>query len=382
MEQLPRLGKVLILSASAGAGHVRAADALVQAFHSEGAAREIYHLDTLQYTTKALRNVYSKAYIEMANKAPELLGWIYDVTDKVRKPEKRMQALERLNVGLFMRLLKRHQPDLVVNTHFLPADIITHLRHREKLTCKQAVVVTDFDVHSLWFNPSVEYYFTACEEARVYMSAMGINAGNIHTTGIPIDSSFGITVDKKTARRTLGLDADIPVVIISAGGFGVGNMEQILQSLMQTRNPVTVLAMCGRNAELKERVESLQLTQQSAQSKSRIVPVGFTTAMHDYMSAADIMIGKPGGLTASESLAKGLAMVIINPIPGQEERNSDYLLEQGAAVKCNNLPTLAYKLDSLLDSPERLVAMQLSALRTATPHAARDIVRILRRSAQ
>lgn len=366
--------KVLVLSASAGAGHVRAADALVKAFNAEQAAQEIFHLDTLQYTTKAFRNLYSKAYIEMANNAPDVLGWIYDLMDKPWKNEKRMRALERLNVGLFMRLLKRHQPDLVVNTHFLPADIIAWLRRKEKLKCPQAVVITDFDVHAMWLNRSVEYYFTACEEARVYLSTLGIAADTISTTGIPIDPIFGVEKSRKEMQQKYKLKADVPTILISAGGFGVGNMEHILSSLCTMKHKTQVLAMCGRNDELKEKVESFS---KQNTSHTEIHAVGFTTLMDEYMSASDIMIGKPGGLTVSESLAKGLAMVIINPIPGQEERNSDYLLEQGVALKCNNLPTLAYKLDSLLDDPQRLATMQAKARAIATPDAAASIVRQL-----
>lgn len=366
--------KVLVLSASAGAGHVRAADALVKAFNAEQAAQEIFHLDTLQYTTKAFRNLYSKAYIEMANNAPDVLGWIYDLMDKPWKNEKRMRALERLNVGLFMRLLKRHQPDLVVNTHFLPADIIAWLRRKEKLKCPQAVVITDFDVHAMWLNRSVEYYFTACEEARVYLSTLGIAADTISTTGIPIDPIFGVEKSRKEMQQKYKLKADVPTILISAGGFGVGNMEHILSSLCTMKHKTQVLAMCGRNDELKEKVESFS---KQNTSHTEIHAVGFTTLMDEYMSASDIMIGKPGGLTVSESLAKGLAMVIVNPIPGQEERNSDYLLEQGVALKCNNLPTLAYKLDSLLDDPQRLATMQAKARAIATPDAAASIVRQL-----
>lgn len=366
-----QFNKVLILSASAGAGHIRAADALVKGFNQLGIAKEIFHLDILQYTNKAFRNLYSKAYIDMANNAPDVLGWIYDVMDKPWKNEQRMKAFDRLNTGLFMKVLKRHQPDLVVNTHFLPADIIAYLRKKEKLACKQAMVITDFDVHAMWLNKGVDYYFTACEEARQYMIALGIQPSIISTTGIPIDSVFSDNTEKQQTRIALGLHPTTPTALISAGGFGVGNMEHMLNSLITATNKVQILAMCGKNKELFHKISTFSKANNNA--TVTIHAVGFTTEMHTYMSASDIMIGKPGGLTVSESLAKGLAMIIVNPIPGQEERNSDYLLESGIALKCNNLPTLAYKLDSLLGNPNRLQQMQSNALKHATPKAAQTI---------
>ncbi len=372
---MKKFKKVLVLSASAGAGHVMAANALVKAFNAADAAQEIFHLDTLQYTTKAFRNLYSKAYIEMANNAPEVLGWLYDAMDKPWKNEKRMRALERLNVGLFMRLLKRHQPDLVVNTHFLPADIISYLRKKEKLTCKQAVVITDFDIHAMWLNRSVEQYFVACEEARVYLNKLGVPHEHIATTGIPVDAVFSQQKNKQEMRKKYGLQPDTTTILISAGGFGVGNMANMIESLADMEHPAQVLAMCGRNEELLQNVQ--ERSKQKNDSKVTFHAVGFTTNMDEYMSASDIMIGKPGGLTTSEALAKGLAMVIVNPIPGQEERNSDYLLENGIAVKCNNLPTLAYKIDSLLSNPTRLQSMRNAALANSHPDAAQQIVQQL-----
>lgn len=137
-----------------------------------------------------------------------------------------------------------------------------------------------------------------------------------------------------------------------------------------------VVAACGRNEELKSRIEELN-NRRPRSSKVTIKPIGFTTEMDEYMSAADIIVGKPGGLTTSESLAKGLLMVIVNPIPGQEERNSDHLLEEGVAIRCNNLPVLAHKIDRLLDDGKRMVTMRANVKRMARPHAAREIVKKL-----
>lgn len=368
--------KVLILSASAGAGHVRAAQAVEKAFLAEGAAKTVRHIDTLEYTTKVFRQLYSKAYIELVNRLPEVPGWFYDQLDKPWKNERRRLALDKLNTRPFVKMLQEEQPDLIVCTHFLPGEIVSWLKAKERLTSRQAIVVTDFDVHAMWLVHHYEQYFVAMDEASAYLQALGIPGDKITVSGIPIDPIFTQAKDKAEMRRKHGLAPDGPVILVSAGGFGVGAMEPMLASLSKMRNRAQVLAMCGRNHELKERLDTLA-KQAPKDAPVTIKGVGFTTEMDEYMSAADIVLGKPGGLTTSEALAKGLVFVIVNPIPGQEERNSDHLLEAGAAIRCNNLPVLSWKLDRLLDDPARLETMRENVKRIAHPFAAREIVRKL-----
>ncbi|HEX8772441.1 MAG TPA: glycosyltransferase [Pyrinomonadaceae bacterium] len=365
--------KVLVLSASAGAGHMRAADAVERAIVETGASLEVRHVDTLAYTNKLFRHLYSKAYLEMVNKTPEVLGWLYDHLDKPWKNERRRLALDKLNTRPFVRMLKEYQPEIIVCTHFLPAEIISWLRAKERITSRQAIVVTDFDVHAMWLCHHYEHYFVALEETRVHMEKLGIPKEKLTVSGIPIDPVFALEKDKRAMRDKHQLRQDVLTILLSAGGFGVGPMEHIIQSLTEMRGPVQVVALCGRNAELKERIEGLARGFAPG-ARVSIRPVGFTKEMDEYMSASDILLGKPGGLTTSEALAKGLVFVIVNPIPGQEERNSDHLLEDGVAIRCNNLPALAYKIDRLVADPSRFSAMQSNARRLARPNAAREIV--------
>lgn len=365
--------KVLILSASAGAGHMRAADAVERAFKLSNAATEVKHIDTLQYTNKLFRHLYSKAYIDLVNKSPELLGWFYDHLDKPWKNERRRLALDKLNTRPFVKMLQEYRPDITVCTHFLPAEIISWLKAKKRVTFRQAVVVTDFDVHAMWLCHHYEQYFVALDETREHLVRLGIPAAKVTTSGIPIDPVFAEPKDKLEMRAKHGLKPDVTTILVSAGGFGVGPIEHMLESLAGMQHPAQIVALCGRNAELKSKLESAAARLPRAHHVN-IKPIGFTTEMDEYMSAADILLGKPGGLTTSEALAKGLVFVIVNPIPGQEERNSDHLLENGVAIRCNNLPVLAYKLDRLLDDPARFASMQAGARRMARPDAARDIV--------
>jgi processive 1,2-diacylglycerol beta-glucosyltransferase len=365
--------KVLILSASVGAGHLRAAEALEKAFRQTNAAQEIRNVDVLQYTNPLFRRLYGKAYLDMVNTMPEVLGWMYDSLDKPWQNERRRLALDRLNTQPFIKLLKDYQPDLAVCTHFLPAEIISWLKAKEKVSFPQAIVVTDFDVHAMWLCHHFEQYFVALDETRVHLEKLGIANDKITVSGIPIDPIFAGNKDKTAMREKFDLAKDKLTILVSAGGFGVGNVEHLLRALSDLKTPAQVLAICGRNEELKTKLEELS-TRKLNNNTVTFKPIGYTTQMDEYMSAADLIVGKPGGLTTSEAMAKNLIFVIVNPIPGQEERNSDHLLEKGCAIKCNNLPTLAFKIDELLNDPARVETMKTNITRFARPDASREIV--------
>jgi processive 1,2-diacylglycerol beta-glucosyltransferase len=374
------LKRILLLSASAGAGHVRAAQALEKAFKEAGEetgdVSEVHHFDILNYTNKVFRHLYSKAYIDLVNKLPEVPGWFYDKLDKPWKNERRRLALDKLNTRPLVKLLRDYHPDMIVCTHFLPAEIVSWLKAKERLASRQAIIVTDFDVHAMWLVHHYEHYFVAIDEARAYLEALGIPATKITVSGIPIDPVFALQKDKSEMRAKHGLASNRTTILLSAGGFGVGSVEALIASLLPLQHRAQIVAICGRNEELKKRLTKLA-SRIKPDAMVTVKPVGYTQEMDELMAASDLVLGKPGGLTTSEALSKGLVFVIVNPIPGQEERNSDHLLEATVAIRCNNLPTLAYKLDLLLTDHSRFATMQKHASRMARPNAAREIVRKL-----
>jgi processive 1,2-diacylglycerol beta-glucosyltransferase len=358
--------RILILSASVGNGHTIAAESLRQAFELKELASEIRHEDVLKFTNPLFRRLYGKAYIDLVNHAPEILGWMYDQADEPWKFEKRRLFFDKLNAAPLVKMIRNYEPDWIVCTHFLASEIVSDLKRDGKLSCPQAVVVTDFDMHALWLCRNYEHYFVALDETRAYLETLGLPQEKITVSGIPIAPLFSESKSKTEMREKYGLERDTPTVILSLGGFGVGRIDTLLGALRAIRRPVQILAMCGRNEELKKRLDREAKTEDMA----RITAVGYTKAMDEYMTASDLIVGKPGGLTTCEALAKGLAFVIVDPIPGQEERNSDHLLENGAAIRSNNPATLGYKIEQLLGNTERLEQMRQNALAFARPRAA------------
>ena len=370
------LHRVLVLSASAGAGHVRAAQALERALVATSRVHEVRHVDILQYTSKLFRRVYAHAYLDLVNRAPEVLGWLYDYFDEPWKHERVRLALDRLNTTRFVRLLERDRPDWAVSTHFLPAQLIAWLRSKGRLATRQAIVVTDFDVQGMWLTRHVDRYFVALDETRAHLERLGVPPAAITVSGIPIDPVFAEPKDARAMRAKHGLAPDRTTILVSAGGFGVGPVEALIHTLLELQHPAQLVVICGRSEQLKQRLDALAASRPPAPTPTLHV-VGYTTEMDEYMAAADLLIGKPGGLTSSEALARGLALVIVHPIPGQEERNADHLLEAGVAIRCNNMPALAWKIDRLLDDPVRLATMRANARRVGRPNAARDIAAAL-----
>jgi len=203
---LNRKPRVLILSASSGAGHVRAAQALEKAFRAEGSC-EVEHIDALGHVSKLFQRIYDKAYIRMVRHAPDLMGLLYEQTDKPwRHPRERL-AMDRLNTQPMIRLLKKIQPDLCVATHFLPAEILAWLIAKKKLQARHAIVVTDYDVHALWLCRTVDRYYVAMQESLEYLANIGVPREKLHVTGIPIDPLFEKSVSVSDARKKLGLTA-------------------------------------------------------------------------------------------------------------------------------------------------------------------------------
>ena len=286
--------KVLILSASAGAGHVRAADALEKAFSQSGAAREIRHIDVLNYTNKVFRHLYSKAYLDMVNRMPEVMGWLYDHLDKPWKNERRRLAFDKLNTRPLVNLLKEYEPDIAICTHFLPSEILSWLKAKARIACPQAIVVTDFDVHAMWLCRHYEQYFVALDETRMHMEKLGIHPGKLTVSGIPIDPVFSASKDKREMRIKHGLAPDKTTILVSAGGFGVGRVEDLSTCLSELQHEAQVVVLCGRNEELKKRLDK-RAAKRRPGSRRSIINIGYTTLMDEFMSASDILLGKPGG---------------------------------------------------------------------------------------
>jgi processive 1,2-diacylglycerol beta-glucosyltransferase len=372
LPELTMKKRVLIISTSAGTGHVRAGEALTKVFEEHPMVGEVVHSDALDFTNKVFRDFYSKLYARLVQTAPEFLGWWYKQSDEPWKTDGMRLMLDRLNTGPLVKFIRQFNPHITVCTHFMPAGIISHLIAKSLLDAHLSIVVTDLDFHAMWLSRVFHRYFVAIEETKVHLEELGLPKERITVSGIPIDPEFATPIDRVATRFEYGLHPTRPTMLLSAGALGAGPAEFVVERLKNLRSKAQTIVVCGRSPETRDRV--LQLV---GPNNVNFKVFGYTTRMPDLMKISDLFIGKPGGLTTAEALACGLPMVIVSPIPGQEERNSDHLLEEGVAVKCNEMTTIPYKIDTLLDDPIRVEEMRRKAFALSRPDAARTIVRTL-----
>jgi processive 1,2-diacylglycerol beta-glucosyltransferase len=351
---------------------LRAAQAVELALRELAPDAVVKNVDVLDLTNAAFRRLYGKAYLDLVNKAPHMLGYFYDLLDRPRGPASKRDrlrlAVEKLNMRPFLKFLADEEWDVIVNTHFLPAEIIASLRRKDEFHTPQLTVTTDFETHRLWVNQPCDHYFTATSEGAAYLQHWGVPAQDTTATGIPIHPVFSRPKPREECLKRHELAGDRPVLLQLAGGFGVGPIEQIYRAVLDIETPLQIVVVTGRNSAAKDQLALVPIP-----SRQLVKLLGFTDQIDELMAAADIVLSKPGGLTTSEVLARGAAMAIVNPIPGQESRNSDYLLENGAAIKINNIGTLAHKLTWLLNDSQRLSSLKSAALRLGRPRAAFDV---------
>lgn len=364
--------RILIATVTAGAGHVQAAAALEEAWRGLRPRDALQRLDVLSYTPRLYRKVYVDGYVKIVEHAPELYAHVFKKTDNptlVKKLTRFRRTLAHLTTNKFVTQLRKFKPDAVLCTHYLPLEILAHLRARKSkaLAPMTVSIITDFEAHALWMEAGVDLYCVAAEETKARLVARGAPAENVAVTGIPISAKFSAEVDVPEIRKRMGLRDDLPILLVLSGGFGLGPVAEILAEIDKLPLTVQVLVVCGRNEELRAK-----LALQERRQPTRIL--GFVSNMHELMAIGDLVISKPGGLTTSEALAVGKPLFVLNPIPGQEAANSDFLLEHGAAAKANRVEDLPYRLEKLLGS-SKLSEMAVAARGLARPDAAMEICR-------
>jgi len=361
--------RILVLSVSAGAGHVRAAEAIRSCAQRHGENVEAIHLDVMDYVPAAFRKLYTDFYIALVNRHPAVWGYLYRITDEARPDsllQKVRRAAERLNTRRLHAQIAAFRPDAIVCTHFLPAELLSRVAG---LDCSLWVQVTDFDLHRMWVHEGITGYFAANEEVAFRLRAHGVAAQAVRVTGIPIMPGFGKPPGRGECARAIGLDAKRPTVLLMGGGAGLGRLDSLAARLLAVDGEVQLIAMAGKNLAMLAALRKL-----AERYPGRLVAQGFTDQVERLMACADIAVTKPGGLSTSECLAMRLPMILNSPIPGQEERNADFLLEEGVALKASDAVTLEYRVRQLLAQPGRLASMRDNAARVARPGAAGDVL--------
>lgn len=364
--------RILILSASVGSGHVKAADALAKSFRARPDVEEVLVDDSLDHTNVLHKQLYSTLYKQLSKQLPKFLGWWYESSDDPWVSDKGRVVLDLTQALPLINLVREFKPDSIICTHFMPAGVLSYLIGLGRLDVELGIAVTDYHFHAYWITRAFHWYFVAQEDDKIHMEGLGLPGDRIHVTGIPVEPEFSQPVDREAVLKKLHLDPAKPMLLIAGGALGLSPATAVLNRLLQLDRDFQAVIVCGKNDELQKDVTELV-----AGREDRFKVLGYTTEMPSLLGAATLLLSKPGGLTTAEALARGLPMVVLDPIGGQEERNSDVLLEAGAAVKCTEVTVLNHKLSRLLDNPQKIAAMSDNARHLGRPNAAAAIADIV-----
>lgn len=369
---------ILIFYASYGGGHLNAAKSINECLQKSDNHLHVELIDCMKYINKTIEKFTTKAYTEMAKKAPWAWGRIYSDAQKGPLAHITSRSNKFMAIKL-LKLLREKQPDLIISTHPFGSQMCSYLKRKGKIHAKIATIMTDFAPHDQWLVGSdfTDYYFVAHDNMKKYLMDKGISSKNIFVTGIPLSNRFLKSYDKKEILKELNLEIDKKTILFFGGGeFGLGKTQtfKIFKSFVENNNNIQIVAISGKNLRMKENFENLV----KELDKEKFVKVlEYTDKVPELMSISDLVVTKPGGLTTTESLASGLPIVVINPIPGQEEENATYLEKHKVAIWIKKNDNVEEILNNLFSDPSKMREMKIRARLLAKKNSTKDICKIL-----
>lgn len=370
--------KILLFYASFGGGHLSAANSIKQCIDENFSDCETKLVDCMLYVNKPINAISTTAYKEMAKKFPWVWGDIYAHTQK--GPLARISSTSNnLMAKKLLKLLKEYQPDIVISTHPFGSQMVSYLKRKALIECKLATILTDFAPHEQWLIGSdyVDYLFVSHEKLRQELINTGIDSNKVFATGIPLSNRFLMHYNKEEIKHSFGLDLNKKVILFFGGGeFGLGREVtiKILSAFIHHRGNHQIVAIAGKNEKMREEFNFL-VEQENAEDF--VTVLSYTHQVPELMSISDLVVTKPGGLTSTESLSSGLPMVLINPIPGQEEENAEFLENSGVAVWLRKNSDFESEIAKLLSDKDKLHKMKLNTKLLAKKHSTRDICDII-----
>ena len=375
--------KVLIFYASYGGGHLNAAKSIENCIKTNYKDMDVEMIDCMKYVNKTIEKVTTAAYREMAKKAPWAWGRIYSDAQKGPLAHITTRSNKIMAIKL-LKLLREKKPDLIISTHPFGSQMCSYLKRKNKINSKIATIMTDFAPHDQWLvgHEYTDYFFVAHNKMKDYLINKGISESKVFDTGIPISENFQKQYNKKEIFDKYNLDESKFTILFFGGGeFGLGKTRtvQIFNNFVEEtkNNNIQIIAISGKNPKMKSAFEEV-VNSNNAGINVKIIE--FSNEVPKLMAIANLVVTKPGGLTTSESLASHLPMVVINPIPGQEEENAEFLESKNIAVWIKKSDDSKEIIESLLNNKEKISIMKENTKILARPNSTRDICYVLFKS--
>jgi len=367
--------KILIIYASAGNGHKKAAEAVYKEFlRIKDPNIEAMLIDSLNYTTRFFKFSYKRVYIILIKYLPWLWGFFYHILNnrffyQIAKPFR--FVVNRLNSKRLQEFLVKENFDAVISTHFFATDVISRLKGKGILSLPLINIITDFEFHLYWLAKNVDKYIVTADFVKQEAVERGIAQDKILVYGVPIRKEFTANIAKSVARESLGLDNDKFTILIMGGGLGVGPLKEIVVDMQSLIFDCQIIVVCGHNKRLLSELKAAK-----GNFKKQVQLVGFSHNMDLIMAASNIMVSKTGALTVAESLSRELPIINISPIPGQEMGNLKFLLGEGVGFKLKSIIGLKAKIEEFYEMTKASGALKTKIGKLSRPHAASDIVKL------
>lgn len=356
------MARILILSEEFGSGHERAAIAIKKGLELVAPGAQVSIINFFKYFQPQLSKMTLKLYLKSLHLRPEIWGYLYEKDRNNREITLAKKVFQIAASYVLREIVEQKKPDAIICTHPFPCIAASRLKSKG-LNVPLVAVITDFDVHGFWVNEYVDSYIVANEFLKKTLVEFGIPSQSVYPTGIPIDPAFDKFIDKKDVKRRLGFNDELPLILTTGGGFGLNCIDNnTLNSL--SSDCIQIAVICGSNVSNRKKLEDIY------RRFKNIKIYGFINNMWDYMSAADLLVTKPGGLTMAEALVKGLPTIIYNPLPGQEERNAIFFIKNGVAKRARNQEQLHGLVPKLINDTEKLMKMRKKAESLKKTHSA------------
>jgi processive 1,2-diacylglycerol beta-glucosyltransferase len=373
--------KVLLLYISNNSGHHRATKAIEEALHLSSTDVKVVNMNCFNYTNPVFEKVLNSIYNKVIKIKPEVWENLYDNPKVYRKTRKLRRLIHKMNSNKLERLIKKSNPDVIACTQAFPCGMVADYKkkiqkkknkakNKDKINKKHKDfdvigVLTDYAPHSYWMYDNVSAYIVPSKQCKQRFIESGIEKDRIYPFGIPISPKFFKSTNKEATRRSLRLSDDLPTILIMGGGQGLGPIEDLIYAINTIEAPFQVIVVCGTNKKLKKWLEKRKLL-----FRKKMAILGYTREVEMLMDVSDIVVSKPGGLTTAEALTKNLPIVIVNPIPGQEAKNTEFLLGEGVAVKAKSPLDAAVLIEDLLNDKKKLKQMKENTQKHSQPQSA------------
>ncbi|VAX37152.1 hypothetical protein MNBD_UNCLBAC01-764 [hydrothermal vent metagenome] len=364
--------RILLMYITKVSGHRQATVAIQQTLKQLNTKVKAPTVNGFGYTYPLLEKVVNGAYMSVIKRTPKVWDYIYDNPKVVKKSQSIKNFLHKTSYDKLDRLFTRHNPHAVVCTQAFPCGMVADYKRERKLKTKVIGVLTDFAPHSFWINEGVDYYVVPSVEAKERFVKKGVSADSIKVYGIPIRPKFSAQLDRNPIAESLEFSAEVPTVLVMGGGQGLGPIKNIVKSLVKVKTNFQIIVLAGTNTKIVSNLKSI-----TKKTDKKVLIYEFATNVDALMDLSSLIITKPGGITTAESLAKGLPMIIVDPIPGQEMRNTDFLIKKGVGIRIDDTADVGEEVELLLKSPERLALMSKAAYENAHPHSTLDIAKLI-----